>query len=203
MRAVLTLSAAVAIGLLAPSPGSAATFKANCATQSLQNRINAVPAGSVILVKGTCDPVSIDKSITLDGNPTATIDGNGSDRPVTISGSPTVRLVDLRITGGKVSAQLANGGGIYHPGGLLVLRRTVVSGNLAEATGVVGPLAQGGGIYSVNGTIQLFNSSVRSNTARAIGGGGSSAYGGGIIHLGNLLLDHSTVSGNRARSETA
>ena len=93
MRAVLTLTAAVAVGLLAPSPGAAATFKVNCAKQNLQNRINAVPAGSVLLVKGTCDPVLIDKKITLKGNPTATIDANGSGRPVAIFGATSVSLI--------------------------------------------------------------------------------------------------------------
>jgi hypothetical protein len=203
VRAGLTLLIAVAVGLLVPSPGTAATFKVNCAKQNLQNRISAVPAGSVLLVKGTCGPVSIAKNITIDGNPTATISGKGVDRAVTISGSPTVRLTDLRITGGKVAAQLANGGGIYHPGGLLVLRRTVVTGNVVEAIVVTGALAQGGGIYSVGGSLRLFGSAVRKNVARGIAGTGASGYGGGIIHSGGgaFVLSNSTVSGNRARAD--
>jgi hypothetical protein len=203
VRAALTLSAVLAIGLVAPSPGTAATFKVNCAKQSLQNRINAVPARSVLLVKGTCGHVDISKSITIDGNPTATISGKGVDRAIAITGTPTVKLVDLRITGGKISAQLANGGGINHAGGLLVLRRTVVTGNLAEADVALGALAQGGGIYSSGGTVKLFRSTVRKNVARGIAGTGASAYGGGIIHGGSLVIDHSTVSGNRARAEAS
>jgi hypothetical protein len=201
VRAVWTIVAAAAVGLLGPSPGTAATFKVNCAKQSLQNRIDAVPARSVLLVKGTCGHVDISKSITIDGDPAATISGKGVDRAIAITGTPTVKLVDLRITGGTISAQLANGGGINHAGGLLVLRRSVVIGNVAEADVAVGALAQGGGIYSSGGTVQLFRSSVRKNVARGIAGTGASAYGGGIIQKGNLLLDHSTVSGNRARAD--
>ncbi len=203
MRAVWTLVAAAAVGLLVPSPGTAATFKVNCAKQSLQNRIAAVPAGSVLLVKGTCGHVDIDKNIMIDGNPTATISGQGADRAMAILGSPTVKLVDLRITGGKITGSLANGGGILHQGGLLVLRRTVVTGNLAEADVPLGALAQGGGIYSAGGAIRLFDSAVRNNTARGIAGTGASAYGGGIIHGGNLVLDGSTVSGNRVRAQSS
>ncbi len=115
-----------------------------------------------------------------------------------------MKLTDLRITGGKIVAQQANGGGIYHSGGLLVLRRTVVTGNLVEANVVVvGALAQGGGIYSVGGTLRLFDSVVRKNTARGIAGTGASGYGGGIIHSGGggFVLSNSTVSGNRARAD--
>ncbi len=195
------LVAAAAVVLLAPSPATAATFKVDCKKQSLQNRINAVPAGSVLLVKGTCGPVTINKKITIDGNPTATISGKGVDRAVNISGAPSVKLIDLRITGGKIVAQLANGGGIYHFGGLLELRRTVVTGNLVESTPVVGALAQGGGIYSAGGTLRLFDSVVWKNTARGIAGTGASAYGAGIIQSGNLVLDHTTVSRNLARAE--
>jgi fibronectin-binding autotransporter adhesin len=203
VRAVSTLVAAVAVGLLVPSPGTAATFKVNCATQSLATRIAAVPAGSVILVKGTCSQIEIGKNITIAGNPTATITGGGLERAVTISGSPMVRLTDLTITGGKVTGSLAKGGGILHPGGLLVLRRTVVTGNLAEANVLVGALAEGGGIYSSGGVVRLIHSALRKNTARGIAGTGASAYGGGIIHGGNLVVDHSTVSGNRARAEAS
>jgi hypothetical protein len=197
------LVATAAVVVLAPSPATAATFKVDCKKQNLQNRINAVPAGSVLLVKGTCKHVDIAKNITIDGNPTATISGKGVDRAVTISGTPTVKLTDLRITGGKVVAQLANGGGILHPGGLLVLRRTVVIGNLVDANVVTGALAQGGGIYSSGGALRLFSSSVRKNVARGVAGTGASGYGGGIIHTGGggFVLSNSTVSGNRARAD--
>jgi hypothetical protein len=200
VKRCLILAALVA---LAVAPGAAsATFKVNCASQNLQNRINAVPAGSVLLVKGTCAPVTIDKTITIDGNPTATISAAGAGRPVLITGSATVRLLDLRLTGGKVTGTIALGGGILHAGGPLTLVRVVVAANRVEATGGVASTALGGGIYSQGGTIRLVRSSVQGNVATATGGS-AGAGGGGIGKTGALILEGTRVSGNRVRSESA
>jgi hypothetical protein len=202
VRAVLTLTAAIAIGLLAPSSGTAATFKVNCAKKNLQNRINAVPAGSVLLVTGTCKPVTIDKTITLDGNPSATIDANDVGRPVTINGSPTIRLTDLRLVDGRVTGGIALGGGILHAGGTLTLRRVTIAENVVEASGGVATTALGGGIYSQGGAVRLIGCSVRGNVARALTGS-AGAGGGGIAKTGTLILEGTRVTGNRSRAETA
>jgi len=150
------------LAAVAGAPAGAATFKLDCAKRTLQAKVNAVPAGSTILVKGTCDPITVDKSLTLDGNPSATIDADGTGRPLTIDGSPTIRLIDLRLTGGNVSGTVALGGGILHPGGPLTLRRVVVFGNRVEGSGMVAASAFGGGIYSQGGptaTIPLLKGS--------------------------------------------
>lgn len=190
----------VLAGALGPSAG-AATFKLDCAKRSLQVKIDAVPAGSTILVKGTCGPVTIDKTLTLDGNPSATIHADGAGRPLTIDGSPTVRLVDLRLTGGNVTGAVALGGGILHPGGPLTLRRVVVFGNRVEGSGMVAASAFGGGIYSQGGPIRLFSSTIRDNVVRSLGGS-AGAGGGGIAKTGELRLENSRVTGNRARAES-
>lgn len=201
MRTRAALGGAIAVGLALAAPAGAATFTVNCDKRNLQNRIDNVPAGSTILVKGTCDPITIDKDLTLDGNPTATIDAGGVGRPVEISNSAAVRLVDLRITGGRVTGPTALAGGILHAGGPLTLRRVVVVGNAVEAAGSI-PTALGGGIYSQGGRIRLVDSSVRGNTAEAAGSS-PGAGGGGIMKTGELVLESSRVTGNRVRSESS
>ena len=190
------------LAAVAGAPAGAATFKLDCAKRTLQAKANAVPAGSTILVKGTCDPITVDKSLTLDGNPSATIDADGTGRPLTIDGSPTIRLIDLRLTGGNVSGTVALGGGILHPGGPLTLRRVVVFGNRVEGSGMVAASAFGGGIYSQGGPIRLFSSTIRHNVVRSVGGS-AGAGGGGIAKTGELRLQNTRVTGNRARAESS
>src|SRR3954468_1657232 len=86
---------------LAPSPATAATV-VDCATQDLQQQINAAPSDSTLLVIGTCTGnFTISKNLTLKGNPTATLDGNFAGRVLTIGGSAdAVNLKDLTITDG-------------------------------------------------------------------------------------------------------
>jgi hypothetical protein len=203
VRKVVAAATCVVLGALA-APAGAAIVNVNCATQNLQNRIDAAPAGSTLKIKGTCvGQFTVAKNLTLAGNPKATLDGNGAGRPLTIAGTPTVALVDLRVTGGLISGTDAFGGGIHHAGGLLTLRRTVVAGNVADATGAGVRDARGGGIYSAAGTIRLYNSTVSGNEARGLSSSSaSSGSGGGIFHTGNLLLEDSRVNDNRARAET-
>jgi hypothetical protein len=189
------------LAAVAGAPAGAATFKLDCAKRSLQAKVNAVPAGSTILVKGTCDPITVDKSLTLDGNPSATIDADGVGRPLTIDGTPTIRLLDLRLTGGNVAGTVALGGAILHPGGALTLRRVVVFGNRAEGSGMPAASAFGGGIYSQGGPIRIFSSTIRDNVVRSLGGS-AGAGGGGIAKTGELLLENTRVTGNRARAES-
>jgi hypothetical protein len=200
VRTIGASFAALLACLAFAAPSGAVTFKVDCSKRVLQNRIDAVPAGSTILVKGRCGAITVDKNLTLDGNPSATIDAKGVGRPLTINGSPNLRLLDLRLTGGHVTGTTALGGGILHGGGTLTLRRVVVNANVADASGAI-VTALGGGIYSQGGGIRLINSSVRGNVAKATGTSAGAA-GGGIGKTGNLTLEHSSVNGNRVRAET-
>ncbi|HXJ65198.1 MAG TPA: hypothetical protein VNN79_15705, partial [Actinomycetota bacterium] len=130
-RATLALVTAMfALGLVAIGPPASATvIGVNCATQHLQPKLDAAPAGSTVLVKGTCiGPFTIDSNVTVKGNPTATLDGNDSGSTLTINGAHTIHLVGLTITGGENTS----GAGIDREGGgVLTLVKVKVLDNLA------------------------------------------------------------------------
>src|SRR4051812_23964464 len=99
---------ATAIVMVLPAGGArAATPSVNCdAGGDLQAKIDAASSSSTILVKGTCvgNFIIASKTLTLKGNPTATLDGNDVFRPLGINNTATparsVHLIHLRITGG-------------------------------------------------------------------------------------------------------
>src|SRR6266508_4425884 len=140
--ATVGLIVAAAIGVASPG-AHAATLSVNCGLGGdLQAKIGAAAPGSTILVKGTCfGNFSIaGTTLTLKGNPAATLDGSDAGSVLTITGASTVHLIGLSITGGLAPT----GGGIKQGGGgLLTLFKVSVHDNLAT-----GFTAQGGGIYS-------------------------------------------------------
>ncbi len=75
-RAVVAVAAIVVGGSFGAIEADAAPG-VNCATQSLQARIDAAPAGSTLLVHGTCvGNFVVSKNLTIKGSPAATLDGN-------------------------------------------------------------------------------------------------------------------------------
>ena len=172
---------------LAGAPGAgAAVLNVNCATGgNLQAKLNAAPGGSTIRIKGTCHGTfGVTKKLTLQGNPTATLDGD--DGGSVISTTKPLRLVDLKIVDGTG----ANGGGIYAAtGAKLTLVRTTVSGNVA--------VFFGGGIAAL-APVVLRHSTVTGNKAE-YASTGATVTGGGIV-ANSVTLTDSTVSYNRAHA---
>jgi hypothetical protein len=204
---------------------SCSTTGSPCAT--INGAIGKAAAGSTIKVAiGTymstgTEVVSINKSITLSGgwnvNFTAqsglsTIDGQGSRRGITITGT-TVAIDHFVIQNGFHANQ---GGGIRNDGSTLTLSDSRVSGNVSQGTG--------GGIQNY-GTLTINNTSITGNHAGdpcCTGGGGGGGIehggasdiltlnsslvanntvlggfeGGGINNNGIVILNNSTVSGN-------
>jgi hypothetical protein len=162
--AVVVATVVVAVIGIA-TPGFASTINVNCSTQSLQSKINSAPAGSTLLIKGTClGNFVVDKNLTLKGDPTATLDGNDAGTTLAIPNVHTVHLIGLTITGGLASL----GAGINRPsGGVLTLSKVAVQFNLASGTSVAG----GGGIVAGNGQLVLTKSQVVGNRAVASGSG--------------------------------
>ncbi len=197
-----TFLVAVVLGVACAAPAHGAVVNVNCAKHDLQAKIDAAPPGWTLRVKGTCvGRFTVDKNLTLDGSPKATLDAAELGRTLTIAGAPTVRLLDLTVTGGRaVGSPSAEGGGIRHPGGELTLRRVVVAGNTVAATAGAADSANasGGGLWSDTGSLKIFSSTVRGNVASASAAGEAEAFGGGIYRFGNLTLDHARVSDNRA-----
>lgn len=91
----------------------------------------------------------------------------------------------------------AEGGGIYSEGPL-TLRETVVTENIARATGNAGGLtkALGGGVL-VTAPLTVEASTISGNVAEADGdGSATTAQGGGILSGGEATISRSTISGN-------
>jgi hypothetical protein len=173
----------------------AATFNVNCGTGgNLQNKINAAPSGSTILIKGTCrgNFAFLGKTLTLEGNPTATLDG--METGITLfdpsSSSFALHLIKLTITGG---GSAFNGAGVFsHPP--TTLNKVTVTGNEASGPSV----ATGGGVFAA-GNLSVVSSTITNNRATVSGtnsGSTVSATGGGLEVGGNLTLTNSVVSGN-------
>jgi fibronectin-binding autotransporter adhesin len=194
-RGVVGLAASVlGVAALAP-PALSATINVNCNTTNLQTEIDSAPPGSTLLIKGICiGRFTVDKNLTLRGNPAATLDGNDSGPTLTAPDTRTVHLIALTITGGSSQA----GAGIYRPGvghAVLTLDHVSVVNNVASGA----TIAAGGGIWSAGGPIRLTSSSVSHNRASvSSSAGAANAAGGGIVTGGPLTLVRSTVSFNRA-----
>jgi hypothetical protein len=197
--AVAVILVAGAVLALPVGPASAATIHVNCFAEDLQPSIVAAAPGSTLLIKGTCyGNFTVDKKLTLKGDPTATLDGNGADTTLVVSSLDPVHLSQLVITGGTAGIKHTNG---LASAGLLVLDRVTVRDNAAVLS--PGSSAVGGGIFS-RGSLRLTHSSVLHNLVRVTNfSQGAEAFGGGIYSEGPLTLIDSVVSSNRASATTS
>ncbi|MFL5797641.1 MAG: choice-of-anchor Q domain-containing protein [Actinomycetota bacterium] len=188
---VLAAAFGVACALLIPVAASAATT--DCSPQNLQNAIATAAPGTTILVSGFCHGnFVVDKTLTIKGNPKATLDGDdeGATVEADLPANATLHLVGLTITGGIGGGTSSQGGGIRATSGKLTLAHVVVRDNLSTDPSCC---AFGGGIMSA-GPLTLTDSSVVHNRALS----NVEAEGGGIWAGSALTLVRSTVSFNRA-----
>jgi plastocyanin len=198
------LVAALVAGVHGTVPALAAsTSSVDCGSSSLQAAIDAAGSGDTLLVSGTCEgSFFISKSLTLQGDPTAALNGGRAGRVLMIDAGVTVSIDGLTIASGWVDDP---GGGIYNSG-TLTLAHSTLTGNHAEG--------HGGGLYN-DGNATVVASTVAGNTSRDGGGGvfnvdtmavvnstltangtTEGANGGGIENAGALQVTSSTVSGN-------
>jgi len=205
------------------SPGKNLRIPVNCGNQEANVKTvadglkllgNARPA--VLLISGTCHEnviiTSLDR-ITLEGNPTATIDG-GSDPNVStvfIADSRNVQLTSLTITGGgdgldcvqqsycllnQVTVQNAQANGIRVAASRAALLETVIQNNGAEGMAInsasVGVV---GGSVTGNGTAGI---SLRNGGILGVASDDPAPYAsiGNNLGPGIMALSHSTVSLN-------
>ena len=204
----LTLSMIVAaIVVAAPAPAHAATIAVDCAHVDLQQKIDSAAAASVLAIKGTCvGNFVVGKNLTLKGSPTATLDGNDAGRTLTITGTRTVHLIGLEITGGYTDSHvLAEGGGIFSGGGVLTLDKVRLHGNVAVSGGTDGNggTAQGGGIALDEGTLRVTDSKITDNWAISSSVAAVAALGGGIRSDGTLSIVRTTVASNHVVGESS
>jgi predicted outer membrane repeat protein len=173
-----------------PSQCDVSNIRMHARYVTLQAAVDAAGAGDTLRVKGTCvGNTAINQDLTIQGQPRATLDGNGAGSVVTIGSRilglfPTVTMTNLTITNGSAAA----GGGIVLQGSLTLLRSTV-TGN--SATG------EGGGILvndNGSGVLTLDQGTVVAGNTAGGGGGIASDHGGPIYLNGGSSVDHNLAT---------
>ena len=119
----------------------------------------------------------ITNDLTLEGDPSATLDGLDAGRTLDVETSNIVHLVQLTVTGGKTQT----GAGIASEGPLS-LKHVTVTGNEAAASSTA---AAGGGIACL-ADITITSSRISSNRATGVGNG-SASEGAGLF-VGNITI---------------
>jgi CSLREA domain-containing protein len=135
----------------------------------------------------------------------------GIDRVLDIAGAINVRISNITVRNGSLTAATQpQGGGIYNSDAGLILDRVLIEGNATPQ--------DAGGIYNA-GNVTLLNSTVRNNHAGRSGGGVfndsargltiikstlsgniASNAGGGIANGGMATLINTTISSNTSMS---
>ena len=170
------------------SPG---TF--DCPHPTAQAAIDAVGAAcsTVWLAAGTYPEaltIAADLSVLgVGGAPVTILDGGGA-RTVTVSGTPTVSLEAVTITGGVAG----DGGGLHADGATLDLDSVVFDGNACGSGG------EGGGLYCVDCTLDIVDSTFVSNGC-GYGQGESGNNGGGLfVDGGDVFVTETLFTANQA-----
>ena len=199
-RPLVAVSILASLGAMlagfAAGAAQAATVSVNCApfgSDNLQTKINAASPGDVLSIKGTCTGhFTVSKNLTLQGSPTATLNGGGTGQTVVISPGKTVALTNLTVTGGHAIGMgpTGSGGGIFSLQATLTLTNCVVTGNTADSAG--GGIASGTMGMTQAGMLTLNSTSVTNNVALNGGAGGI------LNHNGTAVITDSVISGNTA-----
>lgn len=134
------------------------------------------------------------------GQGTVTLSGGGQSRVVRHEGyNPTgaLRVADLRIVDGYVSAAASIGGGCVYSDANIYLNRSLVEGCVAHSTTIN---AYGGGLHAPNAKISIISSKVSGNTVSVDTNG--NANGGGLSSH-SLVSKYSEIVGNSAQGGLA
>jgi predicted outer membrane repeat protein len=199
----------VTIGLAVNSLGAVHMVGDGGEFSTLQAAIDdagTVNGDTIEVAAGTYTEVNItvSKSLTIQGagmNETIVqahaTEGSASNRVFTIDAGVVVMISDMTVRHGAVTANPAQGGGIYNVG-TLTLSKVKVCNN--RATGTTGH-AYGGGLY-IEGTMTIDQCIFADNLTQGgtDGSDGYRAYGGGIYVKLNQAANFTrcAFSGNRA-----
>jgi len=148
-----------------------------------------------------------------------TLNGGGKSTVLTATGSGSLTLSGVTITGGQAAAGSdssnggagANGGGIYSTASLIVSNSTVTGNNAGNGgngglsgSDTAGNGGNGGGIYST-ASVTISKSTISGNSGGDAGRGlygGNGGNGGGIYSTASVTISKSTISGNSSGIES-
>ncbi len=175
--------------------------------QTIQNALDQSADGDTIFVapgtynagSGASDTiVDIVTDVTIQGDAadTTILDGNDSDRVVSVAPDTTVTIADVTIQNGADSGTGDEGAGIRNNGILNLDNSTVQNNNGGTGGGIFN--GQPPGAPLPGGSLIITNCTISGNTSTNTGGGISNG-GAGIgdpDYTGTLIMVNSTVSGN-------
>jgi hypothetical protein len=188
-----------------PAHPSGAIVVTNCldsgAGSLRQAVISGAPGDPIDLTQLTCGQISLttgridvnrDLLIQGPGPDVLTIDGTHTDRIFNQNGPYTLALYGLKLQRGYSSAF---GGGCVYSKGPLQLNDTVITS--CQVLDFASSATYAGGGVLVNSTLTMIDSSILNNQLYS---SLSNAFGGGASVSGDVVLDHSTISGNSVTS---
>ena len=160
--------------------------------------LSALTCSTITLESGAINVDVADLDIIGPGASELTIDGADADRVIRHGGSGEIDISGVTLAHGHYTAPslpMAYGGGCLYSQGTVSLSGVVVTSCTATGPYVVA----GGGILAFNGAI-LFYSTVSDSSAISTTGveTSTSAVGGGVVSAAQLVIEHSTISGNLA-----
>ncbi|MCX7858820.1 MAG: right-handed parallel beta-helix repeat-containing protein [Chloroflexus sp.] len=200
-----------------------------CVYTNVQAAVDAANPGDVIKVAGGVyegvltraglrQMVYITKTLTLLGgytptnwsvadpvaNPTV-LDARSGGRVMVISGTITVHVEGLRLTGGLadglgggywgIPGENPAGGGVYIRDATVTISNTVIANNVAAIS--LNQQGQGGGLYAQSANLTLLGNTIRDNRS-ASGQGHYSVGGGALIIGGTATLERNQILNNAA-----
>ncbi len=174
---------------------------------SIQNAIDNVSCDTIIVAAGTfMENLDISRSVTIQGAGASStiIDGGGNGRVVTINGSVTVYLENLRLTNGDATGESIR---FREGGGILVTDGATLHGNYLQIDNNLAsnsPSGFGGGVSINTSSAYISNTVISQNFAdKRSGALTGNGKGGGIFVNGATGVSYLSLYNSQILSNTA
>lgn len=179
-------------------------------TDTLRHAVLVASSGDTIDLRGlSCSTITLaagaigvdvdDLTFLGAGASQMTIDAGHASRVFRHGGTGTLALKNLTVANGSYSPTTGPlGGGCIYSAGSISMTGAVATGCTASADGVIA-----GGAVLALGAVEMFGSAVTDSSLVSNNGYSSvAAAGGGVFAVGNLLFEHSVISGNTITTPT-
>jgi hypothetical protein len=189
------------------APGVTGTIELETALPEIESDMEiAGPGQSALTVRrAVAAPFRIftigNRSVSISA---MTVSNGKAENGAGVDSQGALTLDHITLSGNEVAGEFASGGAIYIPDGTgpLILRESIIAGNVARASAASRARASGAGVAAFSGGL-IFRSTISNNTAEASAPTGSvGVLGAGVILEGIVgsAIEQSTISGNVART---